>query len=58
MDTQTAKNRAHPVDSQPERTDLKECSICKGELVLDSFGTAVICDECWHRKCFLAVGED
>ena len=36
----------------------QECSICSGHLVMDAYGTALFCDECWDRKWFLALQSD
>ncbi len=51
----TGSNRqdALPKNMKPKtrEPEQQQCSICSGMLVLDAFGTAVFCDECWTRKC-------
>jgi hypothetical protein len=42
---------------QPEPPQ-QPCSLCSGELIMDSSGTALFCDACWDRKWFLALESD
>jgi hypothetical protein len=46
-----------PTVSPKEELRLKECTICKGELVMDASGAAIFCDECWTLKCLAAPGD-
>ena len=47
----TSKTTAKPAMPPREKPGPKECTLCKGELVLDAQGAAVFCDECWTLKC-------
>lgn len=59
METQTMKSDIHAKAAEPRREELrvKECTICKGELVMDASGGAIFCDECWTRKCLAVPGD-
>ena len=52
MDMQRMTSQAKAKLAEPPKEELgaRECTICKGELVLDAQGAAVFCDECWAEK--------
>ncbi len=47
----TSQAKAKLAEPPKEELGARECTICKGELVIDAQGAAVFCDECWAQKC-------
>ena len=44
----------HPVKLESTVNGGQEhqpCSICSGNVVMDSIGRALFCDDCWDHKC-------
>lgn len=54
MEMQRMASKTKPKSASPPREELrlKECTSCKGELVLDAQGAAVFCEECWTERYF------
>jgi len=56
--TASEQPKQKQVQAQQPDPSPQPCSLCSGQLVMDSQGTALFCDECWDRKWFLALQSD